>query len=382
MTTPPVTTPPVTTPPVTTPPVTTPPVTTPPVTTPPVTTPPVTTPPVTTPPVTTPPVTTPPVTTPPVTTPPVTTPPVTTPPPTPADIVGANLAISGNLVAGGLGEITLTVTNNGDLAGSASVDIDTPAGILVTGVDVTPIGFGFRSQAMALRAAVPCTSTDTGCSAPLGEIAGGSSVAVTIFFSVAETGVQEADRTLVVTIGDQALTVQFPVIAALEADLELSGVVEDRAPVAGGAPGLYTVMARNDGGEPTPQTEITIQRAPGLDATIVPVSVAGQPCGAVCTLDEIPPGPNRIEIQLQVSVPVTGASGTFTVLAGDASALGTVGVAAAPARVVLSEISPETVPPAGGTQTYTLTASNDGGADSAVLDLFVTLPTEITEYRD
>ncbi len=172
----------------------------------------------------------------------------TVPPPTPPAFSASDLVAGGPLTAGGTGIVTVAVANTGDTAGAPPepLQVTTPPGISVSGVDVGDPTAALRSRTLAFAAdAVACTPTATGCSIEVGEIPAASQVQVTITVAVAKTG--SVGPFFEVSIAGETLRIPIE-IAALPADLVLSGITPVDPPTAGESV-RYRLTVTNEGGE-------------------------------------------------------------------------------------------------------------------------------------
>ncbi len=231
------------------------------------------------------------------------------------------------------------------------------------------------APALALAAEpATCTPTPTGCSIAIGEIPPASQVSVTITVAVAKTG--SVGPYFEVAIAGQ--TLQIPIeIAALPADLVLSGIAPVEPPTAGGS-GRYRLTVTNDGGEPSEPAEVDAFIS-NEEAFVRSISIDGRPCGEGCQVPALDPGADPVTVDVVVGVPPGGADSELTVTVGAASATTAIDVPGIPADVVLGDIDEVTSPVAGGAAgAYRVTATNTGGGVSAALPLDVAVPSGVT----
>ncbi len=269
-----------------------------------------------------------------------------------------------------IGQIQTVVEPVAGESGTYSVTIDNEGGTASGGEPVSvrpPLLDGFRVTAfyfLAGETVVPCGSGDQGC--VLRQIEPGQADVLYITAAVASTGANGAAH---FDIAGQQRPLPVNVDAA-DAALTITEFIEIEAPNAGGT-GQYLLTVRNDGGEASTEQGLRVLLPTG--AAVASCSPGGGE--QTCSVPPIQPG-DSTEVLIRIGVQITGATGSITVIIGDAPASDPIpiGVDGTPADLTLSEITETEAPTAGGSGSYELVVSNGGGIESDPATLTVSPP--------
>ena len=242
-------------------------------------------------------------------------------PPLPADLTVSDL-LSSSLTAGGIGTLSLVITNSGDQASPAEpMTIVVPGGVSVVSVGVAPVGSPLRRAALA----EPNPCTPTGDRSPTGELTcstdfpgvpGHSAVTVTVNLQadIAAMG----GGNIRILINEQSLGSTAVTVLPAPAALSLSALTVSQPLIAGGT-GELQLTVTNSGGQNSAAGQITVDLPDGINRGDIRGGAVTCADG-VCTLQPVAPGAlNAATLTIPVTVePTVPASpGGVTATVGD-----------------------------------------------------------------
>jgi len=292
----------------------------------------------------------------------------------PVDLTISKTASAPTFLRGGTGTFTLTVTNNGGATNGTTVTVTDS---LPTGL--TPTSASGNGWTCTL--AVSCTRTDV-----LNPTA--SYPAITIQVNVAANAGASLTNTATVSGGgDSTATNGSVTIGTTDVpDLTISKTASAPTFVRGGT-GSFTLTVTNNGAA-TNGTTVTVSDS--LPTGLTPTSASGT--GWTCTLavsctrtDVLNPTASYPAITIQVNVAANAAASltnTASVVGGGDStaATGPVTIATAPPPdLTISKTASAPTFVRGGTGSFTLTITNNGGAtNGTTVTVSDSLPTGLT----
>jgi RNA polymerase sigma factor (sigma-70 family) len=271
-----------------------------------------------------------------------------------------------SLTAGGTGVVTVTVANTGDQSAPVQpLTVTVPTGVSVTGVDVTPGGAALRRSSLQLEA-VPCAPGDAQtCTSELPEIAGHSSLVVTI-----SLGAEPTVFTGSVTI--QVGTVNAQPIPISAASPIASLTLNTNAPLVAGTANSRTITVGTVNGVTDPGAiTLTSGNANGTfggSASCVPPTGGNSITCSGTSIDVSIVIPNKL-FAGPLPITITDAGGRQRSLAL---------TVVTPADLQLSPLTIAEPLIAGGGGQLALTVQNTGGLSSTPQSIDASLPDGVT----
>ena len=293
---------------------------------------------------------------------------------TPSANLTVALAPSDPLLAGGTGELTATVTNEGGQASAAKpIVVDLPNGIALTDI---------RSGETSLCATEPPSITlvaATECTLPT--ISAGNELTLTLILDVDRAAV---GGPVTVSIGNPVEAQDATTVTVLSPAALIATNFGNTTLVAGGS-STATATVGNVGDQASTPSPVSITLPAGVQvgailvgSSSIPVGPCASPSGATCAEFPAVPGKSTVGVTVTLTAGPQARSGQVEVVAFGARQTFTLTIVQ-PAQLSQSKPTVSLISTAGGNGAFSITVSNLGDqASAAGLPIDLTLPTGIS----